>query len=220
MSSHASAAPVDKHETSRSVDDAIRRALPEKQLEINQSGAAAMPECRTPLKVSVLRSGDPGIGTASVQCLGPSWTLYVGFRSEIMIEAPVITREVQAGQAIGPNDFAIRDVSADLVASKRIPPGVLGQGGVIASLNLHPGEYISYNDASIPPVIRSGEHISVTESDPRAGLTLTTTAITLENGGIGEMIEVENGHSHRRFDARIVRSIPETRGVFVVAPQE
>lgn len=218
ISDHALAASGAHHETSGAVDDAIQKQLPTQRLKFNQSGAATMPVCTVPLAVSILGSDDPGVRTAKVRCGRPDWTLYVGFRVKTLVAAPVVVHPVQAGQRIGPNDYEIRNVPAELVAGKPVPLSMLRQGGVTASLDLHPGAYISFNDATVPPVVRNGQHVSVTINDPGSGLTLTASAVALENGGVGQMIDLENAQTHRQFDAKIVRSLPATRGVFVVAP--
>lgn len=218
ISDLALAASGAQHETSRAVDDAIQKQLPTQRLTFNQSGAATMPVCTVQLSVLILRSDDPGVRTAKVRCSGPDWTLYVGFRVETQVAAPVVVHPVQAGQKIGPNDYEIRDVPAELVAGKPVPLSLLRQGGVTASLDLHPGAYISFNDATVPSVIRNGQHVRVTINDPGSGLTLTASAIAMENGGLGQMIDLENARTHRQFDAKIVRSLPATKGVFIVAP--
>lgn len=218
LSHHALAGGRTHHEASRSVDDAVQMLMPRQKLTFNPSGAASMPACRVPLATSILQSDDRSIRTAKVQCTSPAWTLYVGFRLDTLISAPIITRPVGAGEVIGPSDFVMRDVAADQISGKPIPPGALRQGGVTASFDLRPGELISDNDTNVIPVVRNGEHIRVTMSSPLSGLTLTTTAIALENGAIGQTVEVENRQTHERFNAKIVESIPKEEGLYIVTP--
>ena len=210
--STARAAPL---ESAAHVTDAIRAKLGNPTAEVMPNGGKMMPACTAALSVTLLPSTNPGFRTASVTCPAPAWTVFAGVRQVRQISALVATRAISPGDTIDATDTETRPVPAGDLHGTALTPASLGEG-LRARQAIPAGAALTETMTDLQTAVRSGQQVALRVR--QGGLVISTEGIVLQNGAVGDMVEVENATSHRKFRAAVVRSLPAASGVYAVIP--
>lgn len=202
-------------ETRQAVDSAVRMALAGHTVTVMPAGATRMPACTSGLTATAMPSMSVN-QTVAVSCLSPQWTLYAQAVIVDRVSVPVLLKPVAGGTLLTVSDVSLQTFPASAIHGTPLSLNQLASGGVTVTLPLAAGAPLTSNDTAIPPVIRSGQPITIIVHSA-AGITINTSGRALQNGGIGQMIEVENPGSHKRFDAIVTTTDPGRQGVFALA---
>lgn len=205
------------HQSAAAISAAIAAKLGGGPVKVMPNGGAMMPACRAPLEVGWLASTNAGFRTASVSCPSPTWTIYAGVRTEQDVTTLVATRAIRAGGAIDASDTAMRRVPAGTLHGAALQPARLSEGlrarGAIAA-----GRPILRSMTDLQVVVQSGQQIALRVRE--GGLVISAQGVALQNGSVGDVIEVENAASHHRLRADVVRQLPAASGVYAVVSDD
>jgi flagella basal body P-ring formation protein FlgA len=157
--------------------------------------APAMPQVK-------LTSYDPSNGRfeADVAVVGGQSAHVIGTSDEVM-RVPVLAHPVQRGDIIANGDLEwipvrIKALSRQMVTNA---DNLVGQA---ARRPLRSGQPILASDVQRPIAVHKGVLVTMTFEVP--GMRLTTVGRALENGAIGDSINVLNVHSHRTVTGIVV----------------
>lgn len=205
------------HESAAAIRDAIAARLGGGPVSVQPNGGAMMPACQAPLEVSWLPSTNAGFRTATVHCASPDWTIYAGVRTAHEVTALVATRAIPAGGAVDATDTALRPVAAAALPGPALKPARLSAGlharGPIAA-----GRPILSSMVDLPIAVQSGQQVALRVRE--GGLVISASGVALQNGAVGDVIEVENSASHHRLRADVVRQLPAASGVYAMASED
>ncbi|MDE3240171.1 MAG: flagellar basal body P-ring formation protein FlgA [Paracoccaceae bacterium] len=207
----AQAAP---RETADHITAAIHASLGSRAAQVMPNGGTMMPACTAPLAVSLLPSTDPGFRTASVTCPSPSWTIFAGVSLSRSVAALVATRPIAPGAAIDASDTETRPVAASAVHGTPLSPDSLTEG-LRARQAIPAGQAITETMTDLQIAVRSGQQVSLRVR--QGDLVISTGGIVLQNGAVGDTVEVENAASHRKLRAIVVRTLPARSGIYAIA---
>lgn len=210
----ASTAQAAPHETADRITAAIEASLGSGLVQVMPNGGTMMPACTAPLAVSLLPSTDPGFRTASVTCSAPSWTIFAGVRLSRDVRALVATRAIAPGAAIDASDTDTRPVPAGDLHGTPLNPQSLGEG-LRARQAIPAGHAITETMTDLQIAVRSGQQVSLRVR--QGDLVISTGGIVLQNGAVGDRVEVENATSHSKVSATVVRSLPARSGIYAIA---
>ncbi|MBF0131300.1 MAG: flagellar basal body P-ring formation protein FlgA [Magnetococcales bacterium] len=120
---------------------------------------------------------------------------------KLEFQIPVIKQIVQRGQMIGADDVVWQTVSLT-----RLPPDLVRDDGEIlgfaATRRIEPGVALRSSWFERPLAVAQGERVRVlVASEP--GLMIEATAVALEKGRVGDVIQLRNPDSQMRYEARI-----------------
>jgi flagellar basal body P-ring formation protein FlgA len=139
--------------------------------------------------------------TAKVDCPLPSWTIYVPVRLHAWVDAVVAAANLVPNTKLESGDLTRGRVdmfanSGGLLTNLRAAEGkVLRVGLVAGSPVLSP--FLEY-----PVVVHRGEKVLLTLT--ASTMTIKAPALALEDGRIGDSIEVENAESQKTLRATVL----------------
>ncbi len=107
---------------------------------------------------------------------------------------PTVTRTIQAGELIGPDDIELRDMSGRGMPSATIlsTSDLVGRE---ARRTLYPGRPIIHRNVRIPPLARKGATVPVIYN--ARGVHLRTDGKLLEDGSLGSTVKIMTALSAR-----------------------
>lgn len=128
----------------------------------------------------------------------------------------VAKRLIKAGAPITRSEVTTETVPGSKVIGQPIVASFLSDG-LRADGAIHPGQVLSRSNTAVPVAVRAGTHVRLVATT-KSGVTISARGVTLQNGALGQRIEVENAASHKRLHARVVRTVPAHAGLFLVLP--
>ena len=153
-------------------------------------------QCNRELEFTVRDNGNPG-GNVSVhtRCTGTTpWALYVPAQVKVLQAVVVASRNIPKGTVLSLEDFdtQIRDVAA-FTGNYVVDAGQLI--GKMATRTIRLGDALRFALVTEPIAIKRGDTVVV---EARTGAVLVSSqAIALADGRIGEQISVRNTQSER-----------------------
>ncbi len=124
----------------------------------------------------------------------------VSGRAFPVLEVPVLTSRISAGEKIAENDIQWVRVPATQV-SQNIIDDANDLIGFTPKRSIRPGEMVRRGDIEPPRLVEKGDIVSVTYAF--ANMNLSSRARALEDGALGETIRVLNERSHRTIEVEI-----------------
>ena len=106
------------------------------------------------------------------------------------LELPVPRLTLYPGDVIGDDQIVERAFIARTVARSTIHEAREALIGKVARRTLLPGQPIPINGVRDPYVVTQGKNALVVFEE--GGLTITTNAMALQNGGIGDLVSLRN----------------------------
>ncbi len=130
-----------------------------------------------------------------VRCNAPqTWALYAQVQVDLELPVVVAQRMISRGEALTRSAVAIEMRPAQQVRSNAV--SVIDDAlGKAASRSLRSGQVLSTNHLTVPDAVRKGERVAIVSNSGR--VQINTYGIALENGKVGEQIEVQNERSKR-----------------------
>jgi flagella basal body P-ring formation protein FlgA len=204
------AAPAWAGQDPAAVDAAIRQSLaptlPQGAAVTlgNIAGASVMPSCAAPLGVTL--SGVEPYQNAVVRCPSPAWTLYVPVTVAATEPVVVAARPVAAGQALGPDDLAVRREPEAAYLGQPVFYDPAALAGAVATMNLPAGAILTGSDVQAPLVVKAGQTVTVNVQS--GGVDVAINAVADEPGRVGDTILLTNPGSGKRFSAVVTANGP------------
>ncbi|HEY1795506.1 MAG TPA: flagellar basal body P-ring formation chaperone FlgA [Stellaceae bacterium] len=156
------------------------------------------PEC--PSLTVTLPADNLATMAAKVACDSPAWSLYVPVHLHAWVEAVVAAANLAPNRALSPRDLTLGRV--DMFAGRN---GILTDPrqveGKILRAGLQMGSPILSPLLDLPVTVHRGQKIVMTLTDPT--MTIKTTGLALEDGRVGDNIEVQNPDSRKTFRATV-----------------
>ncbi len=106
------------------------------------------------------------------------------------LELPVPRLTLYPGDVIGDDQIVERAFVAHTVARSTIHEAREALIGKVARRTLLPGQPIPINGVRDPYVVTQGKNALVVFEE--GGLTITTNAMALQNGGVGDLVSLRN----------------------------
>ncbi len=136
---------------------------------------------------------------AAVVAAGARQVRYTGEAIEVA-RVPVLARGAARGQVISDSDIELVDVPlSSLPAGAIVDPGDLV--GMSARRPLRPATVLRTRDVERPRIVTAKSSVVVTFSAP--GLSIVMRAVALEDGALGDVINVMNPGSRRVVQAEV-----------------
>lgn len=198
------------------VTAAIENSMPHQHVHVLANGGGMMPVCRKALAVKWLGSSPHSYRTAQVSCAVPAWTIYAGVDIVRFETVLVATKMIPIGGLIGSDDTRQRVMKASQISGKPLTIRLLSSH-LHANQPITAGRAVLTSMVNIPVPIRSGQKVSLVIIS--RDITVSTSGIALQDGSVGEKIEVENTRSRKKFSARVIEATPTTAGIFVLASE-
>jgi flagella basal body P-ring formation protein FlgA len=146
----------------------------------------------------------PGANTpvmaAKIDCLSPTWTVYVPVRLHSWTEAVVAATNLPPNTKLTAGELArarvdMFAVQGGLITDLRRAEGMVLRVGVVA------GSPILASHLAQPLVVRRGQQVPLTLTD--ATMTIRNTVVALEDGRIGDSIAVQNQATRKTIHATV-----------------
>jgi flagellar basal body P-ring formation protein FlgA len=156
------------------------------------------PDC--PSLAVTLPPQDSATMSAKVACESPAWSLYIPVHLHAWVEAVVAAANLAPNRALGPHDLALGRVDM-FAGSNGILTDPRQAEGKILRAGLQMGAPILSPLLDLPITVHRGQKVVMTLTDPM--MTIKTTGLALEDGRVGDSIEVQNPESQRTFRATV-----------------
>jgi flagella basal body P-ring formation protein FlgA len=193
-------------ETAATIRAAIEAKLQPRLAELQDASAeigSIDPRLRLPacpaLDVQMPPNGTPAM-TVKVECASPNWTIYVPVRLHAYVEAVTAATNLAPNTRLTANALAHGRVDAfastgGLVSDPAEAEGKILKVGVVA------GSPILAAFLQQPLVVRRGEKVLLTLTD--GDMVVRSSAVAMEDGRIGDSIEVKNASSQKVVRATV-----------------
>ena len=157
-----------------------------------------LPACPA-LNVALPTTGTAAM-TVKVECASPNWTIYVPVRLHAYVEAVTAATNLAPNTKLTANELSRGRVDAfsstgGLVAEPAQAEGKILRVGVVA------GSPILASFLQQPLVVRRGEKVLLTLND--GDMVVRSTALAMEDGRIGDSIQVQNTSSQKIVRATV-----------------
>ncbi len=127
---------------------------------------------------------------------GKKWKkFYVNCRLTLYADVPVAVTSIKRGQRITKEDYKIEERKIERPSFPYISPDEVD--GYVALKNIYTGNIIDFTYVARPYQIRRGEIVDVVLK--RGAITIMLKAQALENGSYGDMIQLKNLKSGKKF---------------------
>lgn len=159
--------------------------------------------CSSPLSFELRDTGTPG-GNVSIhtRCQGDKpWAVYIPAEVKVLQPVIIASRNIERGIGLEHSDFDSewRDVSALSGGFVTDSSRLLGK---FSSRRIRSGEAIRLSSLSEPIAVKRGDAMVV---EAQAGsIMVSTQAIALSNGRVGEQISARNSQSERVVRVKII----------------
>lgn len=158
-----------------------------------------LPVCPSP--EIVLPPVNAATMTAKVSCPSPRWTIYVPVHLDAWVEAVVASVNLPPNTRLAAADLARGPV--DMFAnSGGVLTDVKAAEGKILRVGLLAGAPVLSPFLEYPRVVHRGQQLLLTLSAPT--MTIRTPVLALEDGRVGDSIEVENPDSKKTLRATVL----------------
>lgn len=139
--------------------------------------------------------------TAKVTCPAPAWTLYVPVRLHAWVDAVVAAVNLMPETTVDAADLTRGRVDM-LAHSGGLVTDPAQAAGKILRVGLPAGSPLLTPFLEAPVVVHRGQKVLLTLSD--STMTIRAPAVALEDGRVGESIQVENPDSNKTMRATVV----------------
>ena len=118
-----------------------------------------------------------------------------------LIDVPVLTKQLGRTDVVEATDIAIKSISERQIRKDTVTDAkqLIGQS---PRANISPNRPIRVGEISAPLVIKKGDSVQLTFTNPY--MSLKTNGIALADGAKGEMIRIKNEKSERAVSGRVV----------------
>ena len=149
-----------------------------------------------------LPSANAALITAKVTCPSPTWTLYVPVRLHAWVEAVVAATNLPPNTTLTASQLTRGRADAfagngGLITDMRQVEGKVLRAGIMA------GAPILTPQLDLPIAVHRGQRVMLTLTDP--DMVIKTTATALDDGRIGDTIQVQNADSQKTLRATVAR---------------
>jgi flagellar basal body P-ring formation protein FlgA len=193
-------------ETAASIRAAIDANLQSRLAEMKDASAEIgaidarlrLPSCPA-LDVALPPAGTAAM-TVKVECPSPNWAIYVPVRLHAYVEAVTASTNLAPNTKLTTNELSRGRVDAfssngGLVTETAQAEGKILKVGVVA------GTPILASFLQQPLVVRRGEKVLMTLTD--GDMVVRSTALAMEDGRVGDSIEVKNASSQKIVRATV-----------------
>jgi flagellar basal body P-ring formation protein FlgA len=200
--------PADPIETGEAIRGAVTAALASrlgtyKDASVEVEIGALDPRLRLsacPLPDIALPPTNSAMMTAKVTCTIPAWTLYVPVRLHAWVDAVVAAVNLMPETTLNAGDLTRGRV--DMMGhSGGLVTDPAEAAGKILRVGLPAGAPLLSPFLEAPVVVHRGQKVLLTLSD--STMTILAPALALEDGRVGESIEVENPDSKKTMRATV-----------------
>jgi len=140
--------------------------------------------------------------TVKVKCSGSrEWSLFASAKIKRVQPILVVTRNLSRGALLEAQDLRIEERDVSNISYGYIS-GISEAIGKQIRRPMRSGDPLRASTLEAPLVINKGDHIIVTAKN--GGLKVVVPGVALSNGKLGQQIRVQNNHSERIFNARVV----------------
>lgn len=136
-----------------------------------------------------------------VRCsTGSRWSVYVPVDVDVYTQIVVLTHAISRGQMIRPRDVSVveYDTTAIHHGFYQDPKNVVGKA---ARRNLSANRPIMHSDIIIPDVVKRGDSVTISAQFGR--LSVQARGVAMDNGSLGEVINVKNMSSNKVLQAKV-----------------
>lgn len=140
--------------------------------------------------------------TIGLRCQGSKpWSLYLPVKFSVMTAVLTAKQPLVLGAVIRADDLQLQDFD-----SKRLSQGYFTDPkaliGVTLKHGINPGAVITPADITIPKLVNRGDTVQVQVLVE--GIQVSTKALALSDGRLGDFIPVKNLNSSKVFDAKVI----------------
>jgi flagellar basal body P-ring formation protein FlgA len=158
-----------------------------------------LPACATP-EVS-LPPLNAALMTAKVECRTPSWTIYIPVRLHAWIDAIVASANLTPNTKLDAGDLTRGRV--DMFANNgALLTDMKDAEGKILRVGLLAGAPILTPFLEYPVIVHRGQKVLLTLT--ASTMTIKAPAVALEDGRLGDSIEIENPESQKTMRATVL----------------
>lgn len=139
--------------------------------------------------------------SVKVQCTsGSRWTIYVPVSLDIYDDVAVSTRNLRKGDVITSADFSFKRTNTSMLNASYLdtPSTLLGKE---VRRPIRSGSVIKHQDVQEADLVSKGDTVVMTVA--HGALEVKSEGTALNNGHLGEQIQVRNRVSKRIVDARV-----------------
>lgn len=158
-----------------------------------------LPACAAP--AVTLPPVNAAIMTAKVDCQGPAWTIYVPVRLHAWIDAVVAAANLSPGTKLEAGDLT-RGRTDMFANNGSLLTDVKEAEGKMLRVGLPAGSPVLSPFLEYPVVVHRGQKVLLTLT--ASTMTIKAPARALEDGRIGDSIEVENPESQKTMRATVL----------------
>ncbi len=127
---------------------------------------------------------------------GKKWKrIYAMVKVLLYADLPIATNTIKKGEKISKESYKIEEGMVERLSFPYISPEKIV--GYVALKNIYPGTIIDLTYISRPYQVKRGEIVEVVLR--RGAITITLKAQALENGNYGDMIQLKNLKSGKKF---------------------
>jgi flagellar basal body P-ring formation protein FlgA len=160
-----------------------------------------LPACAGP--EVALPPGNAASMTARVSCPEPRWTIYVPVRLDAWVEAVVASVNLTPNTKLDATDLTRGPVDM-FTNGGGLLTNVKAAEGKILRVGLLAGSPVLSPFLEYPVVVHRGQQLLLTLTAPT--MTIRTPVLALEDGRVGDNIEVENPDSKKTLAATVLDS--------------
>lgn len=168
----------------------------------NLDNRLKLTRCSTPKTIKV-NAHQKYSSTVSVRirCEGKSpWSIFVPVQVEMKLPIAIAVTDIQKGHILNPGDIAIeiRSIRSHRFGFSDNKEDLVGQA---ATRHITSGTVIQKLHLAKPIAVKRGDRLKLQAN--RGSLSVTTSAIAMSKGRVGERIRVKNPQSNKIIEAMI-----------------
>ncbi|HVC53095.1 MAG TPA: flagellar basal body P-ring formation chaperone FlgA [Stellaceae bacterium] len=157
-----------------------------------------LPEC--PSVDVTLPPNDAAVMSAEVTCAAPAWAIYVPVHLHAWVEAVVAATNLVPNRALSPRDLTRGRVDMFTATGGVLTDPRQAEGKILRA-GLPMGAPILSSLLDLPIAVHRGQKVVLTLRDPT--MTIRTAALALEDGRVGDSIEVRNPETQKTLRAMV-----------------
>ncbi|MGH7092677.1 MAG: flagellar basal body P-ring formation chaperone FlgA [Stellaceae bacterium] len=157
-----------------------------------------LPEC--PSVDVTLPPNNAAVMSAEVTCASPAWAIYVPVHLHAWVEAVVAATNLVPNRALSPRDLTHGRVDMFTAAGGVLTDPRQAEGKILRA-GLPMGAPILSSMLDLPVAVHRGQKVVLTLRDPT--MTIRTAALALEDGRVGDSIEVRNPETQKTLRAMV-----------------
>ena len=170
----------------------------------NRASFAYLPDCpQNNLNIENPREAAQKRTNYTVECIDPTWKIYVPISQQILIEAYKASTPISRKQPITQQNADLTKVDVTQlrgqIFNKENPPY-----GLIASRNININTFITDQNTEQPILIKKGKQVMIRAQS--GSISVHMNGESLEDGILGQQIKVKNASSGRIVYGKVVSS--------------